>query len=136
MSDDLDGKTQDCCQCRIPMVAVSISMDWCERCGTIWQYHLKAFRSPAGSSPVAETPAPQPQTTVRPYVQKPRVESKPFVIPSGKYKGMTLDQLADDTLERVWAGFHGTKLHKVAAVLRSELDRRQGLYRGSLYGGH
>jgi hypothetical protein len=135
MPEELDGENQICCQCGCSMLAVSISMDWCDQCGTIWQYHLKAFRSPS-SRPSRVERTMQARPNVTPVVQPPKLASKPFIIPSGKYKGMMLDQLADDTLERVWAGFNGTKLHKVAAVLRSELDRRQGIYRGSLYGGH
>ena len=131
MPEDLDGVNQACCRCNAEMIAVTISIDWCGQCGTIWQYHLKAFRSPAGVNPVSYSPipSPQPQATVRPSVRPSPPVSKPFIIPSGKYKGMSLDQLADDTLERVWAGFNGTKLHKVAAVLRFELDKRKGCYR-------
>jgi len=138
MNDELDGKPKECCRCRIPMVMVSISMDWCDQCGTIWQYHLKSFRSPA-SKPAEVESVPRVTTTVK-MQAKPNVTPvaqsdaapKMFVIPSGKYAGMKMENLTDETLERVWAGFNGCRSFKVAAVLRAELDRRK---RGSIRRG-
>jgi hypothetical protein len=34
--DELTGKTHECSRCKIPMVAVGLSTDWCKRCGRVW----------------------------------------------------------------------------------------------------
>ena len=48
-----------------------------------------------------------------------------FRIPSGKYRGRSLDQLADYELQNVWAGFNGCGNVAVANILRAEIDRRR-----------
>jgi hypothetical protein len=44
MSDELTGKPYECQLCKEPMMAVSVSLDWCKHCGSVYQYHIKAFR--------------------------------------------------------------------------------------------
>ena len=134
MPEELGGDVKQCCRCRCSMIAVGLGVDWCNQCGTIWQYHLKAFRSPASKTAEVESAAitarPYTKTNVTPVVQSDAAP-KMFVIPSGKYAGMKMENLTDETLERVWAGFNGCRSFKVAAVLRAELDRRKrkGSYR-------
>lgn len=131
MPEELGGDVKQCCRCRCSMIAVGLGIDWCDKCGTIWQYHLKAFRSPA-SKPAEVESVPRVTTAVK-MLAKPNVTPvaqldaapKMFVIPSGKYAGMKMENLTDETLERVWAGFNGCRSFKVAAVLRAELDRRK-----------
>lgn len=125
MPSELNGDVHECECCRIPMIAMSVGCDWCRQCGSIWQCQIRVFSRPNGVKPSVSPVEKQ---------QEPK-KRKSFVIPSGKYKGVEMDTLDTVTLERVWAGFNGTKYESVARILREELDKRKGIYRGSLYRG-
>ena len=125
MPGELNGDVHECNCCHIPMIAASVGLDWCRQCGSIWQWQIRMFSQPTGVKPL-EKPVENPKAS------KPK---RSFFIPSGKYKGVEMDTLDTVTLERVWAGFNGTKYAEVARILREELDKRKGIYRGSLYRG-
>lgn len=114
-ADSEEQSTQNCCQCRTEMSAVSLYTDWCDRCGSIWLYSTKEYRTPNQSKPLPKTKA----------TKEPEQSDNVFRIPCGKYKGKTLDELDTSTLECVWGGFNGGKKKHIAAVLRAELDKRQ-----------
>jgi uncharacterized protein (DUF3820 family) len=112
-ADTDEASTRKCCQCRTEMSAVCLYADWCDRCGSVWLYNTKEFKTPNQSKPL---PKVKPEAAKEPEV---------FRIPCGKYRGKTLDELDTSTLECVWGGFNGGKKKHIAAVLRAELDRRK-----------
>lgn len=55
--DELTGKTYECSRCKIPMVAVGLSTDWCKRCGRVWLALINVINDCEVSSAVAKNQA-------------------------------------------------------------------------------